>query len=107
MEKLEKLIQDGEAGIFYPNGNIIYSKEITPLGKIKTIVVKNPCNIKEHIDELTARDSTIIPKNANAYLVSDWNPDTQHIRKDDSKNKGEIYSVFAIQFYYVFKPYSE
>ena len=94
MNKLERLTQD-EFG-YRQDGWRVFDGNIRPAGKIITITVPNPClDISSVIDEFAARDSVLIPKNANAYVASDFNGDTQHLRD------GKPFSVYAIQFYQV------
>ena len=100
MEKLEKLTQD-EEGILYKEGGEIVQRSYAVLtGKIKTLVVSHPCmDISKVIDGLVERESVFIPRDANAYVTSDFSGETQHIRK--SKGQEKFYSVFAIQFYFI------
>ena len=98
MDGLEKLTQ-GEDGAFYQaDGRALSPEYVIPKGKIKTLVVENPCiDISSIIDEMAARKSVFVPKGANAYVASDFSGDTQHVRKSGLHEKG--YSVFAVQFY--------
>ena len=100
MDKLEKLTQD-ESGILHrADGRELHPQCAVPKGKITTIVESNPCDIDGVIAGMAERDSVVIPKGANAYVASDWNPDTQHLRKSNLEGDGKFYSVFAVQFYY-------
>jgi len=101
MEKLEKLTQ-GEFGLIRPPyyGSAPVDNAYV-VDKIKTITVQHPSDISSAIDEMAERDSVLIPKDANAYVASDFNPETQHIRKTEN---GEVFcSVYAIQFYNIYK----
>jgi len=65
-----------------------------PKEKIRTLVVKNPClDLHEEVQRRAKENSTFIPSNANCYVISEFNPDTQH------QKEGKMYSVYAIQFY--------
>ncbi len=98
MDKLEKLTQNNSGILHRSNGEKIPPQNAVTKGKIKTIVDSSPYNIDELIKAMTKKDSIIIPEGANAYVVSDWNPDTQFIKKTDF---GSFFrSVFAVQFYY-------
>ena len=50
---------------------------------------------------MSDKKSNFIPEDANAYVTSDFSPETQHLKKYDS-GKEKFYSVYAIQFYYVY-----
>ena len=103
MEKLERLTQDESSRMFkLPNGNFLRTKDVIFQGKIRTLVVRNPCaDISQVIDEMAERDSVFIPKEANSYVVSDFNPATQHIRRNDAGEE-KNFSVYAVQFYRYF-----
>ena len=94
MVKLEKLIQDEFGRLSFKGCRMIVPKDLFPIGKMKTIVIENPCLDTSHIiEEMSKEDSPIIPKSANFYLISEFNPDTQSIRN------GKMTSVYAVQFY--------
>ncbi|MBI4095625.1 MAG: hypothetical protein HY438_02055 [DPANN group archaeon] len=61
-----------------------------------TFLIQNPESIATYVEKLLAHDSLWIPKAANAYTASKFNPDTQHIRD------GAGFSVYAVQFYLKF-----
>ena len=93
MEKLEKLIQNDFGEISRSGGKIVYPEFLMPTGKIKTIVEANPCiDIYRVIDEMAERNSLFIPYGANSYVASDFNPDTQHIRKSNLEGDERFYS---------------
>ena len=99
MKNLEQLAQD-DGGFPYKadetSGRAGERSGALLVGKPITIVVKNSClDIRHVLDEMAERDSTLIPDVANAYVASDFNCDTQHLRR------GKAYSVYAIQFYRV------
>ena len=100
MDKLEKLTQDG-GSLYRANGiSSVHSSGVYLRGKIRTLVVASPCfDISEVIDEMAGRDSLFIPKGANAYVASDFNGGTQHVRQDGSERDTKMYSVYALQFY--------
>ena len=102
MDKLEKLTQE-ESGVFHrANGDILSPRFTIPVGKIRAIVVANPClDVSEEINKMTKRKSILIPRLANAYVASDFSGDTQHLRKSDLEGHEKFYCVFAVQFYYV------
>ncbi len=102
MDKLEKLTQDDSGRLYQDDGIKLCPRYAIPKGKIRTLVVPNPClDISNVIDEMAERKSVFIPEDANSYAVSDFSGDTQHLRKSDLEGNEKFYSVFAIQFYYV------
>jgi len=102
MEKLEKLTQDETGRLHRANGDWIRPGYAVPIGKMGTIVVANPClDISKFINEMLERNSVVIPREANAYVVSDFSGDTQHLRKSDLEGHEEFYAVYAFQFYYM------
>lgn len=102
MEKLEKLTQEDNGKILDKEGHEITQKFLFQVGKIRTLVVANPIlDVSKEIDKMAEQNSCFIPQGANAYVASDWNPDTQHLRKTDLEEHEKLYSVFAVQFYYI------
>ena len=101
MAKLEKLTQD-ESGILHrADGRVLHPEYAIPKGKIRTLVIEHPClDISRVIDEMTERNSVLIPGGSNAYAVSDFSGDTQHERKSDVEGRKKPCSVYAVQFYY-------
>ena len=106
-KKLQKLLQVPWGELYFDNGpKINLEDRIPPLNsrqidRIKTLVVRNPClEIGAVIDEMVQQGSAFIPKSANAYVVSDFNGDTQQVRKDE-EGREHMFSVYAVQFYYV------
>jgi len=98
MKKLEKLTQNKLGQLFLADGREIHDENIFRSGKIKTLVVEHPClEISNVINEMFNKKSGFIPKEANAYVASDFSAETQHLKE----NK-KFYSVYAIQFYYVY-----
>ncbi len=103
MNKLEKLTQDESGRLHRKNGDILNSKYLSLEGKIKTLVVANPgIDVSNEITKMAEAKSLFIPKGANAYVVSEFNPDTQHLRKSDLEGHEKLYSVFAVHFYFNF-----
>jgi hypothetical protein len=98
MEKLEKLTQYEDGSLRGANGKLVSSDEISRRGKMIALVVVSPQNIDSEIEKMAQRGSIVIPKDANAYVASDFSGDTQHIRKNDSGQE-KMYSVYAVQFY--------
>ena len=97
MEKLQKLIQDELGGLFRTDGNVVSEDHVARVGKLKTLVIQHPCvDISTVLDEMAQRNSLFIPKNAHAYVASDFNGDTQYIRGE------KALSVYAVQFYHLF-----
>ena len=95
MEKLQRLIQEETGSLCTKDRTQIFGWYEKSLGKIQTLVVQNPClDINRVINELAEQDSLFIPHGANAYVASDFNGSTNHIRED-----GKQWSVYAIQFY--------
>jgi len=98
MEKLVELTQNKDGELFRKNNQPLLKDDFRCLGKLKTFVVENPCiDVSNEIDKRVG--SNFIPEYANAYVVSDFNPDAQGIRKTENDEK--IFSVYAVQFYYV------
>lgn len=78
-------------------------EEIQPIGKLSTLVIKNPClDLSYEVNRLAEQGSPVIPKYANSYVISDFNPATQHIKKDQNDAES-FYSVYAVKFYRVYK----
>lgn len=104
MKKLERLSQDAMGFLHQADKTLLAEGEITRVlrtGKPIPILVQNPClDLRKVLDEMAEQDSVSIPKDANAYVASDFNSDTQHIRGDDT-GIGKYFSVYAIQFYRV------
>ena len=94
MVKLERLIQRD-------NSSLLFDENETPVdafrvGNIITVRAVNPTLLSENvIAELSANNSQIIPKKANAYTISDFNPDTQFVIGE------RAYSCYSIQFYFI------
>jgi len=102
MKTLQKLTQNEFGRLCLANGIEISSRNLLRSGKIKTLVVEHPClDIYNVINEMSDKKSNFIPEDANAYVTSDFSPETQHLKKYDS-GKEKFYSVYAIQFYYVY-----
>ena len=99
-QKLERLIQTEDKNYFLLREDIeIWAKNIQYIGKIKTLVAEHPClDISNLIDKMTDDNSDFIPKMANAYVSSEFNPSTQHL-KIIPGGKEKFYSIYAIQFY--------
>lgn len=98
MANLEKLTQDAEGSISRIDESYISQRVIYRRGKMQTLVLQNPESPDSFIKNLSD-DSAFIPSRANAYLASEFNPDTQHIRKPKEDKREKIFSVYAIQFY--------
>ena len=97
MKKLEKLTQNEFGELFFSDDREI-STNVSKRGKIKTLVVEHPClEISNVITEMFNKKSNFIPERTNAYITSDFSAETQHLKE----NK-KFYSVYAIQFYYVY-----
>ncbi|GEM_PF-3482931 len=91
---LERLTQDEDGTIKSQDGEPINTYHSWPVGKLITHVVENPClDVSQVVDEMIERNSPLVPRDANAYVVSDFNPDTQAIRNRRTT------SVYAVQFY--------
>jgi hypothetical protein len=101
MQKLEKLIQNKEGALFRSDNSRILKDELSLRGKIRSLVIENPCfEISDEIDFMAERGSMFIPEDANAYVASDFSGDTQHLRKSENDVE-KFYSVYAVQFYKV------
>ena len=98
MPTLQKLLQDDEGRLYHAAKTPVREAKVFRIGKLQTIVVKHPClDINGEIEQLIARESPVIPKHANAYVASEFNSDTQHLRGE------KFHSVYAIQFYYLMR----
>ena len=99
MAKLQRLTQDELGRLFRADGSHVFKQDIELVDKIKTLVVQHPClDISAVIDEMCERNSAFVPRDANSYVASDFNGDTQHVRKNPETNKENVFSVYAIQF---------
>ena len=93
---IERLIQDN-GYLKKKDGTPIYGER--QVGIITTLTVKNPVvDIETEINDLVARNSIIIPSDANAYVASTFNGDTQFVREE------KYISVYALQFYCIPEP---
>ncbi|MEI7718532.1 MAG: hypothetical protein WCI72_01590 [archaeon] len=102
LERLARLIPYDDGGFKLLNGLYVSPRQVLHKGDPNTFVVQNPClNISREINERAAKGWILIPDGANSYVVSDFNPDTQHVRHDES-GKEKNYSVYAVQFYRYF-----
>jgi hypothetical protein len=100
MRELEKLSQDESGRLYRANGVVLHPEFAFPEGKIKTLVIANPClDISDEINKMVETNSAFIPKRANAYISSDFSGDTQHLRKANLEGQQKFYCVFAVQFY--------
>jgi len=96
MKKLQKLVQKEFGNLQKQDGTPI--RDEIRVGQLRTLKVQNPIlNISSVINELAGRSFILIPKEANAYVSSDFNFGTQFI-----KHK-KAYSVYALQFYRIFE----
>jgi hypothetical protein len=101
MDLLERLRQDEDGVLFHADGRAVDHRRAYLRGKIGILVVQNIClNISSAIDNLTRMGSSLIPKNANAYVASDFSADGQFLRGEGDQRK--VYSVYAIQFYFIY-----
>ncbi|MEK6906772.1 MAG: hypothetical protein AABW81_04065 [Nanoarchaeota archaeon] len=92
MRKIQKLIQK-ESGFLCKEDRTLVRNEMR-VGKLVTITLQNPViDVNYHINELIDRKSVIIPDNANAYSISEFNPSAQFLKD------GKAYSCYALQFY--------
>jgi hypothetical protein len=99
MKKLERLTQDRFGHIYNNEGEIINNSDLYMEGQIKTIVIEHPClSISEKIEKMAENGSSFIPENANCYIASEFNPETQHVKEKECGTK-KFYSVHAVQFY--------
>lgn len=100
MNTLERLMQDEDGYIERKDGTAVSEMELIRMGQLKTIVVQNPCaDIGEVLNKMAERNSSLIPNYANAYVASDFDGDTQHVRRDSETGSKKMYSVYAVQFY--------
>ncbi len=76
-------------------------KKILPKGRPRTLVVQNPSNdntLDNILQDLFEKKSWFIAKDANAYVASEFNVSTEHLRNVDGEDKQ--FSVYAVQFYH-------
>ena len=100
MTKLQRLKQDELDNLFKADGSRIPKKDIWIVDKIKTLTVEHPClDISAVIDEMSERKSAFVPDFANAYVASDFNGDTQHVRQSSETKEERMFAVYAVQFY--------
>ena len=98
MKKLIRLIQeDGCEGVYLdrktPQMRALHIRAL-PSGKIRTLVFQNPClDLDSEVQRRAEENPLFVPPNANCYVISEFNPDTQHLREN------KAYSVCAVQFY--------
>ena len=91
--RLTRLFNDERRGIATLSGRIAHAY---PVGIPITEIVENPVvNDGYVVEEMVRRESPRIQRRANAYIISNFDPGTQHVRN------GRMYSVYAVQFYYV------
>jgi len=93
MRKLEHLQEDEQGKLFRKDGKPFPNNYAYKVSRIKTLTMKTDCKTQEVIDALTRSNSAFIPKDANAYIASDFNRCTDHLRGEDA------YTVLAFQFY--------
>ena len=97
MEKLVRLIQEEGCEGVYLDRKTPQIRAL-PTGKIRTLVVQNPClDLDSEVQRRAKENSSFVPSNANCYVISEFNPDTQHLRED------KAYSMYAVQFYGAFE----
>jgi len=91
MDKLEYIIEDNMHLLFKQSKKQIIN--YIKMGKMKVVKVPNPTIDPSSVIDYLPKLS--IEKGANAFVVSDFNPDAQAII--DNKT----YSFYALQFYYI------
>ncbi|MBS3094989.1 hypothetical protein J4474_04955 [Candidatus Pacearchaeota archaeon] len=100
MEKLERLFQREEKiGLFNKKGKDI-TQYCLPLGLIITETTDRFFDPDLIISDMIERNSPRIPQVANAYTISEFNPDTRIIRNIEGKERE--FFTYAIQFYWQF-----
>ena len=102
MTTLPRLIQDDYGWMYVKEGihhRHINSRNISPVGKIRTVVFENFVEVEEAMNKYANDYPASIPKLANSYIISDFNGGTQKIMRDD-EGKEHILSVYALQFYF-------
>lgn len=101
MDKLERLTQGAFSDLHRADGTSLRKEQVESVGKIMTITVPNPeINATIAIDRMAQENSPRIPSRANAYVISDFSGETQHIRKDNDGIE-RMYATYAIQFYWI------
>jgi hypothetical protein len=106
MVKLERLTQDEDGTLHFYNKDgkepsWVQRTFFEPAGKIRTLVVRNPClDISREIEKMAESNSLSIPKMAEYYTASEFSGDTQHVRKNEITGEEGMYLVYAVQFYW-------
>jgi hypothetical protein len=91
---LERLRQDEDGFLYREHGGLLRRER--RMGRLRTIRAKNPVvDIGYVVNKMIENGELTVPEMSNAFLSSDFNPDTQFVRG------GEIFSCYAIQFYRV------
>ncbi|MBI4141675.1 hypothetical protein HY484_01995, partial [Candidatus Woesearchaeota archaeon] len=80
MTKLQKLTQDEEGHLFRKDGSMVKHDDFGLVGRIQTLILQNGVEVSRTIDEMAERKSAWLPRWTNAYVASDFDGSTQHIR---------------------------
>jgi len=99
--KLEKIIIDEKGEFNIKSKGNISNWNLVPIGLPITFLLHNSENPDEVINKWSENKMAIIPKYANCYALSEFNGSTQHLRKKENEDNEQIYSVYAVQFYYL------
>ncbi|HLD55975.1 MAG TPA: hypothetical protein VJB35_06955 [Candidatus Nanoarchaeia archaeon] len=96
MRKLEHLQEDEGGKLSRENGSEFPNAYAYKVSGMKTITVEIHFKIRRVIDHLT-KTTAFIPKDANAYVVSDYNRFTDYLGTKDNRT----YTVLTFQFYHL------
>lgn len=97
MTKLQRLTQDDKGRLLRPDRSAVFQREFSLAGKIQTLTLQNGESVDSVINEMAERKSAWIPPEANAYIASDFNGSTQHLRIGGNFFE-HFFSVYAVQF---------
>jgi len=98
---MERLLQLQDGSLASKSGQRIQIDYPTPVGEIITLVVKNPSSpeeLEDIITDMVNKEQLKIPPKANAFVSSNFNPDTQYVKPDEN-GEPKVYSTYGIQFY--------
>ena len=91
---MERLTQNKDGFLYRMDGTEVRYE--CRVGLLETIKVKKPVvDLGSIVNELAKSSPLTIPLGANAYVISEWNCDTQFVKD------GKVYSCYALQFYSV------
>lgn len=95
MKKLERLTQEGYHTFLNEKRERVQGP--ISIGPVITELTETLIPPAKIIENMQKRDSPSVPKIANAYVISEYNGSTNHIRIIEGREKQ--FTVYAIQFY--------